>query len=319
MSNNILPALFIAASLVSSCSKNYTSGAGPYSGSAAVFDSLGGSSTTTTFDAAAGGTFTSQSGTRYVFPANAFKTANGTPVSGEVQVKATEFLTRSAIMSSSVFPVSDNDPLVSSGEFNITVSQGDQELSLMPPNIVQIVMPRHDTLTGMQLYFGNKTPNGSSIVNWQLNTDSAQGSIQYESNNLVITTTQTGYINADKPMIGSTSDYSKNRSFYSLGNFGYQAISVSITSTEGIGDDKDIKGFVCYDNCFGMYPMTGVKFGKISWDRVLNAPVHIVVTMVHHGYFYAGSLPVTPQDGANYRLNLTKTTPEGFKTLVNNL
>jgi len=135
-----LASCFLFAGLVLSCSKSYNDIA-IYSSMDDVFSSLSVQSNVTTLDAAAGGTFYGASGTRYVFAPNSFQTASGATVTGKVQVTTSEYLQKGDMIFSKMLPISNNEPLLSGGEINVSASQNGQNIFMKPGTSFKANMP----------------------------------------------------------------------------------------------------------------------------------------------------------------------------------
>src|ERR1700761_3187345 len=93
-----IPCLLLV--LVAACKKNDNSNtnnnnSNTFTSARAAMNTVAPIAKTVTIDAATGGSFYGNSGTRYTFPASAFISANGSLVTGNVQLQATEYLNKS--------------------------------------------------------------------------------------------------------------------------------------------------------------------------------------------------------------------------------
>src|SRR4051812_42251522 len=129
MNRTILPALAIAALCIAACGKTYNPGPDPsgepggnYTMASAMAELMV-APRTVTIDAGTGGTFNGNSGTRYSFPPNAFKTATGVIVTGNVAIQVSEYLKKSDMLFSGMLPISGGEPLLSGGEINVAATQ----------------------------------------------------------------------------------------------------------------------------------------------------------------------------------------------------
>ena len=73
-----------------------------------------------------------QEGTRFEFPKNAFVSANGTPITGNVDFELQEIYSAGAMISMDMPTVSSGNILVSGGEFAMSARQNGVDLLLAP-------------------------------------------------------------------------------------------------------------------------------------------------------------------------------------------
>lgn len=258
--------------------------------------------------ATAGGTFHGNSGTRYEFPPNAFVTATGAAVTGNVEVRVTEYLKKADMLFSGVLPVSDEEPLISGGEVNVNVVQDGQELKLAPGVAFTANMPmKGAAAAGMDLFVGTASAGGK--VNWKrVDTATATGGwsknrIRTLSDSIGITSSTIRYCNADKFM----------------SNPNYQKFSI-IVNTDGLDYSEDsITINTVYVEYNGVWPLRR-RYGSSNHvyeeNHVPDIPVHFVVFAIIKGNFYAGVTSATPVTGGMYTVYLKKTIPNDFKTVV---
>src|SRR4051812_38199588 len=97
----------IALAVLASCGKNYSPVPGPYANLQSALDSAQRKENKFTIDAGAGGSFTTNSGAVYSFPANAFRTGSGGVVTGTVEIKTAEYISKSDFLFSGLYPVSN--------------------------------------------------------------------------------------------------------------------------------------------------------------------------------------------------------------------
>jgi hypothetical protein len=272
-------------------------------------------SKTLTFDAASGSTFYGNSGTQYSFPAGAFETEMGMPVSGNVQVEVTEYMTKSDMLFSGVFPSNSGDPLVSGGEVNIEATQNNQSLVLKKGKLVTISLPQGGKdPSGMQVYIGsNQDSSGLTKVNWSgIQKDSIKGTGAYYGpgyswyDTVKIFSDCIRWINCDRILKPS------NRINI---NFEIKGITFDSKSTYKMYAlfDKQNSVMQIYNNT--SYTTISNTFKSAAWD----IPTHFIVTAVVNGDFYMGILAVTPSNGGNYTIQVNKTTPTDFKNLIKTL
>ena len=121
-----------------------------------------------TVNGATGGSFFGNSGTRYVFQPNSFQDASGTPITGNIEVKVTEFLREGDMVFSRMLPVSNNEPLISGGCFDISASADVKDVFLKPGNTFRANMPQPGVIGEDMLFFKGERVNGNdrNLVNW---------------------------------------------------------------------------------------------------------------------------------------------------------
>src|SRR4051812_17040723 len=90
-----VPILLVGLTGIFSCGKNYTPIPGPFFNVQSALDSALRATNNFKVDAVAGGTFTTNSGAVYSIPPNAFRTGSGGAVTGEVEIKTEEFVSKS--------------------------------------------------------------------------------------------------------------------------------------------------------------------------------------------------------------------------------
>lgn len=308
-----MPAMALAALCLAACSKPRTITAGPdpvptptptttYD-IATVFAANAPTAKTTTIDAAAGGTFTGNGGARYTFPANAFVTAAGLPVTGQVTVRAAEMLTKADMVFSGILPISNGEPLISGGEVYMKVMQGNTTLRMAPGKKYTVSMPQGGAPTpGMELFYAAgayKSTIGGG-VNWQLSKDSTSGIIRYNGDSISIFSDSIGFANADR----------------FLPSPDYQNFTVAVSAGGRAISPDSLIGYTLYDDYDGVWPLSSYNSGVFAENHVPNIPVHFVVVAVINGTMYAGAKGATPANGATYVVNIAAITPTELKALV---
>lgn len=110
----------------------------------------------------------------YIFP-NAFKNASGTIVTGNIDIEIREIYSKKDMILSGATTVSNNDLLVSGGEFYINATQNGQQLTLIPGKIYLQTVASGNTHP-MQLFTSNGTAGinennpGFNTLNWVLDS-----------------------------------------------------------------------------------------------------------------------------------------------------
>ncbi|WP_341907891.1 hypothetical protein [Fluviicola taffensis] len=114
---------------------------------------------TFTINAGQAQTITAEKGTVVHFNANSFVTANGSPVTGTIQIELVEIYSKSdmILMNKQTVGKTGNgvSPLISGGQFSIVAKQNGQKLKLAPGMNYQIDAPAPNGTTGMMgLFYG---------------------------------------------------------------------------------------------------------------------------------------------------------------------
>lgn len=299
----------LAAACLTACNKDYNPGnaiidPSPVYTLQSAMAELVVSPKTVTIDAVKGASFSGNSGTRYIFPANAFRTASGAPVTGTVDVQVSEYTKKSDMLFSGVLPVSGGEPLLSGGEINVEATQNGQQLQMAPGITFRANMPMKGTdATGMTLFTGKR--DSGNVVNWKPVIDSAGGIATIGGDTISIISNTVNFANADR--------------FMSHPN--YQSFTITVEAGGATVSKDSVMGYTLYDEYNGVWPMSSyiASTTKFSEHHVPDIPVHFVVTAIIKGAFYGGVSAATPITGGNYIVPISKTTPKEFKKLVDAL
>jgi len=265
---------------------------------ASVLASLAVPIKTVTIDAATGGSFTGNSGTRYTFRPNSFGTATGTLITGNVDIQVAEYLNKADMLFSGMAPMCDSNALLSGGEIYVSASQNGQQLQLMPGVSFTAQMPAPGVdPTGMTLFLGEKQGN---TVKWQQWDPGIPDSMSHAGDSIRLMSWALNYCNADRFM-----DHPNYQNFAVALNAGLLALST---------DSFNVSTF--YDNYNGVWPFLHVSAGVYVENHVPDIPVHFVAFGIINGNFYGGILGATPATGHTYTVSLKQTTPDEFKAQV---
>ncbi len=322
----MLVALFIVTT--NSCRKNEVKSAisnnqpdttiyGPYTSVEAAFSEFSPKMKSVTIDAASGSTFYGNSGSRYVFPPNAFVAPDGSFVNGAVKVSVLEVLGRAEMIFSGVLPISNGEPLVSGGECYVMATQNGTSLKLAPNKQYRVIFPvKYDTVEPtLKLFFGT---DNAGKVNWEQAQDNEgrvlhHGLERYDSvaggltihvyyDSLSMFVSKVGWANADRFM----------------SNPNYQNYTVLLKS-DSITTFSGIHFYTIYDKLNGVWPGGEISGNVITEDHVPNIPVHFVAYAIQKGFFYSGIFGVTPENGNVYEVKLTKSDLPTFKKQIQSL
>lgn len=282
---------------------------GPYSSLSKAFEEVAPKSKTVTINAAVGGTFYGNSGTRYIFMPNSFINSAGTVVSGNIEIEVLECTNEADMIFSKMLTVSNGTPLISAGEINVKVSQSGAPLNIRPGYTYTVNMPTNKgaATAGMQYFTGAPTSTvQGSIVNWNLGIrKDSLASIIYNGDTITMFPDSIGFKNLDK---FPTSDF----------------VNVDI-KIDGFNPTLKQEDFTCYSIIDGLlsaapinsYDMSGAT---IKSTRLLKLKSHYVFCGIYNGEFYGGILKdVSAVNGNTYTITVSKMTPPAFKTLINGL
>lgn len=307
MNKHLIIAITAGACIsISGCNKkDYNSAGTSYTSIVQAMASVAPQSKTVTLDAGTGGSFYGNSGTRFVFPANAFRTKSGTTVTGSVQVTVTEYKDKADMLFSGVLPISGGQPLISGGETNVVARQNNNDLVLQ--STYQANMPTgaaHDT--GMIVFTGHaqQSLNGTTIpvgVTWWPNETTSLGTIIYNGDTTVITSDSLEFCNADRFMTSPN----------------YQSFTVTLSTQGNVSfDDDKVQAFALYDQYNGVWQMYSIGNHVVNEHHVPDIPVHFVVVGLVNGQLYAGVTGATPATGSNYNVVMKPTTPSELKAQI---
>jgi hypothetical protein len=110
-------------------------------------------------------TIKSKNGLHYRFKPSSFKTGTGQIVTGQVDLKLTEYLTRADMAFSGVTTTAGSEILESGAMFNLTASQNGQELQLVDEYRVQV--PTQDQNPNMIIFEGREIEDSAgSTIDW---------------------------------------------------------------------------------------------------------------------------------------------------------
>lgn len=131
-----------------------------------------------TVNASTQNSFSGQKGTRVMLPANAFVTASGGPVSGNVTIEFKEIYEVWEMVLNNKFTQVGTTPIESGGQFYIRATQGGAELKLAPGKTVLAALPADTAMPNMQVFTGSRFDSaGQSNFSWQLAADPATNNV----------------------------------------------------------------------------------------------------------------------------------------------
>lgn len=307
-----------AALLVYSCGKRYdnpnvVNTFKTYPSLDSVFSELSLKPKYVSLDAATGGSFYGNSGTKYTFPANAFQTGSGASVTGNVQIAVTEYLKRGDMIFSQMLPISDGQPLISAGQVDVRATQGGAEIFIKPGMTYTIDIPQGGTpVPGMQIFRGRKVVpiTNRSMVNWRFGGIDSSGSgsqvsVVYKEDTLSLILDSMNFINGDK--------YRRDS------NGSTQNIIIDVTALGKQVALSNYRGYIMVgaeNSVFGMYSTSGTTVMNLSLNKYL---FHFVTVALIDGKYFGGITTATPEAGKTYTINMVEVDPIAFKAQLNAL
>jgi hypothetical protein len=304
-------ALFLMSVSFFSCkpSDNVTPPQGPYATLDAALGSVANPPKVYNLNASTGGSFFGTDGSRFIFYAGSIKSVTDTIVTGTVQVQLREFLGKGDMIFSGVLPISNGDPIRTAGAVNVNIVQNGIQLKTRLQGSYQVNIPEINAhTTGMKVFRGYAISNYSNGVNWQIATDtgfSGGAGLSYISggDSISIFNDSLGYCSASK----------------AIDTPNYQFVTVNVTSL-AIPSGTRIYAYAVFANSKGIWQLTNISGTTVTDAHIPAVPVYFVAMTVVNGNFYGGVTPAfTPSTGASYAVNLNKTDPITFKTLLNGL
>jgi hypothetical protein len=255
-------------------------------------------------------------GTRYVFSANAFQTAAGVSVTGQVQLQLSEYLQKGDMIFSKMLPVSNDEPLLSAGEVNVVATQNGQPVYLKAGSPFTALVPQTITPPANLAFFSGmlNADTTTSRVNWvQPVLDTSKHS--YDGVSVVVGGGDTVSIISDSVAMCNADAFMTSPD--------YQTFSVTVVVNGlTLPQTSPLYAYAAYDNYNAVWPLGVIgsyTYGIYTEEHVPNIPVHFIVFTTINGLFYGGTLAATPTTGNNYTVTLNQVNPATFKTQLNAL
>ncbi len=261
-----------------------------------------------------GGIYYGNSGTKYQFFPNSFILADGTIVTGDVDIAVTEYLLKGDMLFSKMLPISGGEPLMSGGEINVSASQNGKQVFLRPNNVFVATIPPTDSVpAGMKMFMGRTTTDTAVMkVDWMMvepnvdrymvNVFTISGSDGKDT--LSIISDSLTLCNADRFMTSPN----------------YQNFKVNVFVSGATLKNETVMGYTLYDNFKGIWPMAYTKNNhQFNENHIPDIPVHFVAFTIINGKFFGGITGATPKTNEEYTLTLTEQNPEEFKKTLNDM
>ncbi len=247
-------------------------------------------------------TITGAKGTVINFPAYSFVDAGGAYVSGEIEIELLEIQSNSDMIFNNVFPESDEGWLNSGGMYHVAAKQGAQSLKIAPGAHYSAKVPAQVFEAGMALYEGD---DSGDRVNWTLMAqvfDSADvfNFVDYEEldNTYNYLTDSIGWCNCD---------------YFS----GDPVVSCTFNiNGEGTYNFTNTAGFAVLDVENAVFPLSYPEASVITQSGIGMVAMHILIISVIDDILYYGLLPITPEEGAVYDIEMIETTGAELDAII---
>ncbi|HQV51161.1 MAG: hypothetical protein IPI00_09105 [Flavobacteriales bacterium] len=258
-------------------------------------------------NATTGGQVTGMKGTQLIFEPNTFLNADGTPVSGQVNVKLVEVLSVSDMIWLNVQTVgNDNGTLKmlrSGGAMNITASQSGNDLRITPGGLV-VNIPTEVGDPAMELFSGNINTDGS--MTWE----------RIDSSTVVV---EEDYFDLFYNFAPDSLQWMNCDQFYEYPDLTH--VTATVPTNISFGSTFVWITFPSENAVVWMNPTTGQFFTTpLSYQGV---PVGMQATIVALNRTIAGDFssftPITITNGMNVALTFTPTTLTEFYDQLNAL
>jgi len=252
--------------------------------------------------------FYGNSGTQYVLYANSLQKADGSAVTGEVQVQVREWLNKGDMIFSRMLPMSNDRPLISGGEFEINVTQGGERLYLKPGSTVKATVPQGGAAEKDMFVFRGDAAleRPMSLVEWRILETNGQGVNSVYSpawDSLSVVTDSLSWINIDK--------FPNPTSYTSFD------VNLSVQGVTANGSDY-ILSYVIFDEMNSVMSVATPVNGIVKCKNIPDVPMHFASLVIADGKLYGGVMPVSA-GSSNMKLVLTQKNATDFKKEINGL
>lgn len=116
-------------------------------------------------------------GGHFIFPANSFVTADGSPAEGPIEVQLTECYTLSDMISRGLTTTAQDRILESGGMLEITASASGSPLQLREGVEIAAMVPTPQFKADMSLFYGENHGDENSEIDWQNSRQAVQTSL----------------------------------------------------------------------------------------------------------------------------------------------
>lgn len=234
---------------------------------------------------------TTMKGSNVRFPANAFVTKSGVPVTGEVNIEVQEISDPMNMILANKPTTSNGALLESGGEFYIRVTKNNEELKLAPNSFVNIDINKN--LTGMKVFNGR--PQADGTVNWVENNSTGNFVFPDSLGKTKMFADSVEWINCDK--------------FYNDPTITYSVLPGNCP----LIDSTKIYLHLTGRNTVMSFPKNGIS------TQLIASPATIVAICVKGGTLYTSVMSVVLQHGKSVTLQFSESTEDALKRKLQNL
>lgn len=254
---------------------------------------------------------TGSEGTTVTIPKDAFVTASGQPVSGNIEVQLVEIFDQASMVLSDRPTTSNGQLLVSGGEIYIGATANGEQLELNASTSILITLPADSIQTGMTLFTAN---TDSSQFNWNV----VPGVVNTQQNPTGVQDT-TGIIGSWANDTIPYFYYNPSEYIFSISTLGwincdrfYNAPSTTNISVvcSGVVDDQNMRMYLIFKNINsvmqawnttspGVYNVSGVPVGE---------SVSVVAFCLKDGKEYIGTADITISANHSSTIQMNEAT-----------
>ncbi|MBP6456468.1 MAG: hypothetical protein KA275_07035 [Chitinophagaceae bacterium] len=244
-------------------------------------------------------------GSRLVIQPNTFVDVNGNIISGTINIEFTDYTNRTDMVFSKILPISNGEPLISGGEYNLKASANGAEVFIAPGKTIEVKLPQNAAFnnTGMEFFRGefiqNIAQESANTVNWFEPETLSVGTIITATDTISIFNDSTGLCNADK--------------FFTSPNYVDFDIEVNGATIKG----TTFQGYCFYKGLNAVWSLPINLSNTIEAKQIPDLECHFVVFGYYQGELYAGTITdITPQNNVKLNITLIKTDASTLKNLM---
>lgn len=263
-------------------------------------------SETFTFDASAGGTFTTAKGTKLIVQPNAFVDANMNPVTGSVKVELKDLYSKSDILFSGKPTVTATGMLKSAGEFFILATKDNAPLLIADGKNIQIEQPAmgEPIDSNMRPFILRKGAGGGEAT-W---VESESDTLDFQASSYLFS-----LYDFNMPASEGTWCNSDNSTYFSA--YPNTVLTLTADGSQPITEYQtdvflvfnDINSMIHVYQSGGVFPYNFAPVGLACTA---------VVVGVKDGKLYSAFLPLTITANLNTTFTMTETTGDAFKAAL---
>jgi len=274
-------------------------------------------------DAEQGGQFFTQKGSKVTIPNDAFYAADGESVLGDVKIEMNEIFSKSDMLFSGVFPVSNawgsGMVLNSGGEFSIEAMQGEEDLRVAKDKFIEVVIPAQAGPEGMQLFVAGPVDDDTSAVDW----GAPLGVNDDNWNDTTMSMSSFTFNSAD----GTYSITLDTLGWANIDAFNWQITYFDcIFALQGITglDNSNTTAFAIFQGQNAVWPVGVNSWGSIQNDTIFeshlaNVPLNLLVISVVNGDLFYGLLSLIPQPGTIYTIDMLPVSSADLDQIIADL